>query len=71
MKTTLTIQGMHCHSCKVLLEDVCRERAGVISCCVDFDTGKAIIEHDEPVDWATLKKEIESLGAYHVDGPHQ
>lgn len=60
---------MHCHSCKVLLEDVCREHAGVSSCHVDFGTGKAEIEHDESVDWKTLKKEIESLGEYHVEVP--
>lgn len=71
MKTTIAITGMHCHSCKVLMESVCREIVGVRSCHVDFSTGKTEIEHDEPVDWEALKKEIESLGAYHVDGPHQ
>ena len=28
MKTTLTIKGTHCNSCKALIEDVCKEILG-------------------------------------------
>ena len=66
MKTTLTIKGMHCESCKVLIEDVCKEFAGVTSSNVNFKTGKGEIEHTKPLDKQKLKKEIEALGDYTV-----
>ncbi len=66
MKTKLTIKGMHCESCKVLIEEVCNEMKGVKSCNVDVKAGKADIEHDETLDIKKLKKEIESLGEYKV-----
>ena len=68
MKTTLTIKGMHCASCKAIIEDVCKEAKGVKNCTVDFKTGKAVIEYDGSLDVAALKKEIEALGTYTVNG---
>lgn len=67
MKTTVTIKGTHCESCKALIEDVCKEIPGINSCNVDYKTGKTIIEHDEELDWKKFKKEIESLGEYKVN----
>lgn len=67
MKTTLTIKGTHCASCKALIEDVCAEIPGINSCRVDFKTGSAEIAHEENVDWQKFKKEVESLGAYKVE----
>lgn len=66
MKTTVTIKGTHCNSCKALIEDVCKEISGIKSCNVDFKTGAAEIEHEENVDWQKFKAEIESLGEYKV-----
>ncbi len=66
MKTILTIEGMHCNSCKVLIEEVAKETKGIVSCSVDFKTGKTVIEHDNTLNWNQLKKEIESLGSYKV-----
>ncbi len=65
MKTTMYIKGMHCESCKAVIEDVCRDVAGVRNCVVDFKTGKVTIEHDN-ADLGRLKKEIESAGEYKV-----
>ncbi len=65
--TTVTIKGTHCKSCKLLIEDVCGEIKGVTSCAVDFQTGEAVIEHDENFDVRALKKEIEGLGRYTVE----
>lgn len=67
MKTTITIKGTHCASCKALIEDVCKETEGVLACEVDFKTGKTIIEHDEKLNWDKLKKEIEGLADYKVE----
>ncbi|MBI1970885.1 heavy-metal-associated domain-containing protein [Candidatus Woesearchaeota archaeon] len=66
MKTTFTIKGMHCTSCKVLIEDACSDIHGVQSCKVDYKAGIAVIEHNANVSAATLKKEIEKLGEYTV-----
>jgi copper chaperone CopZ len=65
--TTITIKGTHCNSCKLLIEDVCKEIKGVQSCVVNFQTGETIIEHDENLDWQALKKEIEGLGNYTIN----
>lgn len=70
-KTTIIIQGTHCNSCKVLIEDVLSEITGVKSSTVDFTTGKTEIEHDETLDWDTVKQEVASLGDYKVVGVDQ
>lgn len=66
MKIKLTIKGMHCDSCKVLIEEVCNEMKGVKNCSVNVKAGSAEIEHDGTLDVKKLKKEIESLGEYKV-----
>ena len=65
--TTIKVTGMHCASCKGLIEDVCKETTGVSSCNVDLATGKGVIEHDEKMDFASLAKEIVALGGYTVE----
>ena len=66
MKTTITIKGTHCASCKALIEDTAKEIPGLQSCAVDFKTGHTEIEHDETLDWDVFKKEIEALGEYKI-----
>ena len=65
--TAINIKGTHCNSCKLLIEDVCREINGATSCTVNFETGETKIKHDENFDWETFKKEVESLGAYKIE----
>jgi len=69
MKTTLTIKGTHCASCKALIEEVAKENSCVTDISVDFNTGRTFLEHKDCLDWQTLKKEVESLGDYHVELP--
>lgn len=64
--TRLQITGMHCVSCKTLIEDVAKDVSGVQSCIVDADTGRTIVTHDENMDISELIKEIEQLGDYRV-----
>lgn len=66
MKKVITIKGMHCASCKAVIEDVAKETKGVIGCVVDVAKGTATISYEGSVDWNALKKEIESLGSYKV-----
>lgn len=65
--TTIHIKGTHCNSCKLLIEDVCREIKGIQSCTVNFQTGETAVEYDENFDWQTFKKEVEGLGNYTVN----
>lgn len=58
---------MHCHSCKMLIEDVCKDVPGVQNCSVDFESGQATVMHDGSTDVAHLKKEIEALGDYKIE----
>jgi copper chaperone CopZ len=67
MKTLFHVQGTHCQSCKVLIEDVCGDIPGVASCNVDLQTGNMVLEHDEGVDLEQVKKEIEGLGEYELE----
>lgn len=67
MQTTFKVTGMHCESCKALIEDVANEVGGVQSCTVDQITGSGIIEHDDSFDFATFAKEIEGLDTYTVE----
>jgi copper chaperone CopZ len=66
MPTTLHIKGTHCPSCKVLIEDVCREFPGVKSASVNYQTGETVIEHEGNLDLEKLRKEIESFESYTV-----
>lgn len=65
--TTLKIQGMHCVSCKLLIEDVCKDVPGVMTCEVNPETGIATITHEDTLDFTLLKKEIEQLGEYKIE----
>ena len=66
MKTIITIKGTHCNSCKMLIEDICKDAPGVKSCAVDFKTGKTTIEHAGRIDLKKIKFDIERAGYYKV-----
>ncbi len=66
-KIIVTIEGTHCNACKALIEDVSlTDIPGVLSCNVDFASGKTVVEHDDKFNFDTFKKEIEKLGDYKV-----
>lgn len=66
MMTTYNITGMHCASCKELIEEVCGELPGVQSCTVDASTGVAQITHDGSFSTRSFQKAITPLGDYAV-----
>lgn len=66
MTTTITVLGTHCHACKALIEDVCKDVPGVTACAVDPQTGRTTLEHEVGLDWDMLTREIEALGPYKV-----
>lgn len=53
----------------MLIEDICKDAAGVKSCFVDFKTGKTIIEHEGKIDLKKIEFEIEQAGDYTVKLP--
>ena len=62
MKKTLQIKGMHCKSCKMLLEDSF-EDLGVASATIDWEKGIAVVEFDEnKVSLVALKKAVVDEG---------
>lgn len=64
--TNFTITGMHCDSCKALIEDMARDVPGVESCAVNQEQHTGKIEHDERFDFTAFAKEIGTLGKYTV-----
>lgn len=63
MKTTITIQGMHCSSCETLLTDVLSETEGVRNAQVSLKDGNATVDFDEKtVSEARLRHVIEAEG---------
>lgn len=66
MKTKLKIEGFHCKSCKMLVEDVCSDFSEITSVQINEKNGDISIEHGSDFDLSSFKKEIESLGDYRV-----
>ena len=59
-KITLNITGMHCKSCRMLLEDSIGDLKGVASVNVSVEKGTALIEFDESaVALKQIKQAIE------------
>lgn len=60
-KSTITIEGMHCNSCVMLLTDVLSDIEGVEQ--ADVSMGKAVVVHDpHKARIDALKKAIEAEG---------
>ncbi|MDP2656243.1 MAG: heavy metal translocating P-type ATPase, partial [bacterium] len=67
MKKTYPIIGMHCASCKALIEDVVGDLDGVSSVMVNYATEKMTVEYDEKlVSVDLLKKTVATAGSYQL-----
>lgn len=62
----LKIEGLHCASCKSLIEDVAGDVSGISRCEVDAVSGKTQVAADSPAALQQLVKEITALGEYRV-----
>ncbi len=69
MEKTLNIQGMHCTSCAVKIENKLALVEGVSKVSVNFATGKAVVEGD--AEEGHLKHAVEELGYEVVEHEHQ
>ena len=67
MKTvTFKITGMHCDSCKNLIEDIGGDIPGVTACVVDAAAQTGTIEHEDSFDFTAFVKEVEAAGPYTI-----
>ena len=66
MKSILKIQGLHCASCKALIEDVASEIPGIQYAKVDVEGGSVEVAHDESDAAECLRSQIDGLGQYKV-----
>lgn len=60
--TTLSVTGMHCPSCSMLVTLQLEEVAGVTSVSCDHVTGATVVEHDGSVTPETLVQAVEGAG---------
>lgn len=62
MEKTLEVKGMHCKSCKILIEDAVSEIKGVDGVSADFEKGKVKVKCSG--DWvlSAAKSAIEKEG---------
>lgn len=64
MKTMkFKLSGLHCASCKGLIEDVVRDVPDVQSAQVDSEASSLTIEHGASFEPQTLMDEVVGLGA--------
>lgn len=61
MQIIVTIPGIHCASCAVLIKDVSSEFPSIQNVDVDVDTKSITLEHDESFDLKKWTEEIEAL----------
>lgn len=67
MNSTLKISGLHCESCKKLIESVASDVSGISSCVVNPDSASASVEHDTPEALEDLLREIKGIGEYQAE----
>src|SRR3989344_8007272 len=67
IKQIFPIVGMHCASCKTLIQEAVRELNGVSDVKVNYATEKMSVEYDESkVSFDLLKKTVADQGSYQL-----
>lgn len=69
MTTVFKLSGLHCASCKGLIEDVARDVVGVQNAIVDSQASILTIEHDGGFNPEFVMEEIRGLGAGYTIAP--
>ena len=60
--TTLTVTGMHCGSCGMLIDEVMEDVPGERSSATDVKAGRTTVEHDDTVDAAAMVAAVAEAG---------
>ncbi|MDO8480755.1 MAG: cation transporter [Nanoarchaeota archaeon] len=58
MKSTITVKGMHCKSCEMLLIDSIGDLNGVTSVKADYKKGKVDVNFEAPTTLSDIKEVI-------------
>jgi len=58
----LTVQGMHCGSCALLIDDALTDVPGVISSTTSSKARRSTVTHDQRATHADIVAAIEALG---------
>jgi copper chaperone CopZ len=66
MKRDIIVEGMTCHACKMLIEDVCEDFPEISSAVVDLESGMLSIDVIDGFDLNLLKNEMESVGDFAI-----
>ena len=62
MEKTLKVRGMHCNSCKLLIEDSVSEITGVQSIVANFETGVVKVKYADEKLMPKIKQAIKKEG---------
>ncbi|MFE1788723.1 heavy-metal-associated domain-containing protein [Streptomyces sp. NPDC059525] len=65
-RVVLEVEGMHCASCGLLIDDELEDLAGVRSAATDMRAGRSVVllEEGAAVDGADLVAAVEAAGDY-------
>lgn len=61
-KTTISVKGMHCRSCEILVLEKLEELSEIKSASVDFRKGEAYIFSKYPVKMSKVRQKVEDAG---------
>ena len=67
MEKTINVKGMHCNSCKLLIEEAVSEIRGVEKVRADFEKGRVFVKYSDDGAMPEIKSAIEKEG-YKVVG---
>jgi len=70
MERKMTVSGMHCRSCEMLVRDVASEIDGVESVTVDSRSGSMVVKGSSDVVFQAVRKAVEKEGyrVVHLEG---
>jgi sulfite exporter TauE/SafE/plastocyanin domain-containing protein/copper chaperone CopZ len=62
IKSTISISGMHCKSCEIMIEKELKKIHGITAVHVNHQTGVARIKHTEPLKTDEVRAAVEAAG---------
>ncbi|MFH1598514.1 MAG: thioredoxin domain-containing protein [Patescibacteria group bacterium] len=71
-KTTFKIQGMHCNSCALLIEERLKNKPGIDRVKVNYDSGKgSVFYNEQKIKESEIHQVVEQAGDYEVEGAEE
>lgn len=67
MKIQFKVTGMHCNSCKAMIEDIATDFPDITHCEVDFKSGLGSLECQDGFDINKFKVAIEEVDKYKLE----